>query len=129
MAKSSPGSRSSAIVNSVLSPRIVKYIAAELSIRSLCRLFVCMNCVNCTEVIEAERLEVVPGTLVCSGCARKGLNQQSKPRGVMVFGHKTGGFIQIISEESHKDWKRYNPYGKYTGRGSGVHRMMGSTSK
>lgn len=79
--------------------------------------------------VEAERLEILPDTKVCSACARAGLNQKSKPRGVMVFGHKTAGAIQIISEEAHKDWKRYNPYGRYTGRGSGVHRMMGSSAK
>ena len=88
-----------------------------------------MKCVNCTMPVEAERLEILPSTLVCSACARAGLNQKSKPRGVMVFGHKTAGAIQIISEEAHKDWKRYNPYGRYTGRGSGVHRMMGSSAK
>lgn len=83
-----------------------------------------MNCANCTMSIEIERLEIVPHTLVCSSCARKGINQKPKPKGVMVFNDKTGGFIQVISEESHKEWKRYNPYGKNTGRGSGVHRMM-----
>lgn len=88
-----------------------------------------MNCASCELPIEFERLEVLPQTLVCSACARAGMNQKSKPRGVMVFGHKTGGYIQVISEEAHKDWKKYNPYGKNTGRGSGVHRMTKSTSQ
>jgi hypothetical protein len=83
-----------------------------------------MNCATCTLPIEDERLEVLPTTLVCISCAQLGAQQKSRPKGVMVFGHKTGGYIQIISEETHKDWKKYNPYGKYTGRGSGVHRMM-----
>jgi hypothetical protein len=85
-----------------------------------------MNCVTCTLAIEPERLEILPTTKVCSHCAQH--SKQSRPKGVMVFGHKTGGYIQVISEESHKEWKRYNPYGKYTGRGSGVHRMMSSSS-
>lgn len=81
-----------------------------------------MNCTACTFPIEIERLEILPTTQVCSSCARN--LKQVRPRGVMTFDHKTGGTIQIISEEAHKEWKRYNPYGKNTGRGSGVHRMM-----
>jgi hypothetical protein len=88
-----------------------------------------MNCATCTFPIELERLEVLPTTLVCSSCARQGAQQKSRPRGVMTFDHKTGGTIQIISEDAHKEWKRYNPYGKNTGRGSGVHRMTRSTSQ
>jgi len=48
---------------------------------------------------------------------------------VMVFGHKTAGAIQILSQETFKEWKKYNPYGRYTGRGSGVHRMMSSSER
>lgn len=88
-----------------------------------------MNCVSCSFTIDPERLEAIPGTLVCGPCARQGVQQKSRPRGVMTFDHKTGGVIQIISEEAHRDWKRYNPYGKNTGRGSGVHRMTRSTSQ
>ena len=87
-----------------------------------------MNCTSCNNKIEAERLEVLPDTIVCSCCAKKGHGQKPMPKGVMVFGHKTAGAIQILSEETFKDWKRYNPYGRYTGRGSGVHRMTRSTS-
>ena len=83
-----------------------------------------MICITCSLSIESERLEVLPETRVCSCCARQGIHQKPKAKGVMVFGHKTGGYIQVIDEETHKDWQRYNPYGKYTGRGSGVHRMM-----
>ncbi len=83
-----------------------------------------MNCLSCSSAIEPARLSVLPDTQVCSVCAHRGHQQAPKVKGVMVFGHKTGGYIQVISEESHKDWKKYNPYGKYTGRGSGVHRMI-----
>lgn len=88
-----------------------------------------MNCVNCLNVIETERLEILPSTRVCSFCARHGVDQKPKLRGVMVFGHKTAGAIQVISEDAHKEWKKYNPYGRYTGRGSGVHRMMSSSER
>lgn len=86
-----------------------------------------MNCANCTRPIEAERLEILPKTLVCSGCAHN--LKQTRPKGIMTFDHKTGGTIQIMSEESFKDRRRYEPYGKNTGRGSGVHRMTRSTSQ
>jgi hypothetical protein len=85
------------------------------------------NCSGCSLPIELERLEVLPNTLVCSCCAKKGANQKPKVKGVMVFGHKTAGAIQVISQDAHREWKKYNPYGRYTGRGSGVHRMMSSS--
>jgi hypothetical protein len=88
-----------------------------------------MICVTCQNVIESERLAILPDTKVCSCCAQKGIAQKPKSRGVMVFGHKTAGAIQILSQESHQQWKKYNPYGRYTGRGSGVHRMMSSSEK
>ena len=88
-----------------------------------------MNCLTCESDIERERLEALPDTMYCSCCARKGAGQKSKPRGVMVYTEKTNGAIQILSEDAHKEWKKYNPYGRYTGRGSGVHRMMTSSAK
>lgn len=86
-----------------------------------------MNCVNCILPIESERLEILPTTRVCSCCARN--MKQIRPKGIMTFDHKTGGTIQIMSEESFKDRRRYEPYGKNTGRGSGVHRMTRSTAQ
>lgn len=29
----------------------------------------------------------------------------------------------IMSPETHANYRRYVPYGKYTGRGSGTHKM------
>jgi len=88
-----------------------------------------MNCVFCTNLIETERLEVLPTTKVCSCCARNGVGQKAKPKGVMIYGHKTAGAIQILSPENFAEHRRYNPYGRYTGRGSGVHRVMSSSEK
>ena len=88
-----------------------------------------MNCVSCSFTIDPERLDAIPGTLVCGPCARQGVQQKSRPKGILNFDHKTGGYIQIISEEAFKDRRRYEPYGKNTGRGSGVHRMTRSTSQ
>ena len=88
-----------------------------------------MNCNSCQSPIELERLEILPDTTTCSTCAKNGVGQSSRPKGVMVYMHKTSGFMQVVSAETHKDWKRYNPYGRNTGRGSGVHRMSRSTSQ
>lgn len=88
-----------------------------------------MICISCYSDIEEARLEALPDTNVCSCCAHKGAGQKPKVKGVMVFGHKTAGAIQVISPESFKEWKKYNPYGRYTGRGSGVHRMMSSSER
>lgn len=87
-----------------------------------------MKCSCCNFEIEIDRLEVLPNTTVCISCARKGIGQPAKSMGVMVWGHKTAGSIQIISQDAFKDWRKYNPHGRYTGRGSGVHRMTRSTS-
>ena len=86
-----------------------------------------MKCSSCNFDIEPARLETLPDTCVCSSCARNGKGQVAM-KGVMVFGHKTGGSIQVISPEAFKDWRKYNPYGRYTGRGSGIHRVTRSTS-
>lgn len=87
-----------------------------------------MICITCNNSIEDERIEALPTTRVCSACARKGAEQKPKPKGVMIYGHKTAGAIQILSPENFAEHRRYNPYGKYTGRGSGVHRMSKSTA-
>ena len=66
-----------------------------------------MNCLSCEYPIEFERLEVLPETKVCSACAKQGMGQKSKPRGVMVYTEKTNGFIEIHTNES---WERNKKY-------------------
>lgn len=81
-----------------------------------------MICKVCQNNIEATRLEALPETKVCISCARKGHNQTSI-KGIMCFDHKTGGTLQVVSPDNFSEYRRYNPYGRYTGRGSGVHRV------
>ena len=65
-----------------------------------------MNCRTCNTAIEAERLNVLPNTLFCSICAHK--HNIVRPRlGRMVFSHKTGAGIQIMSPQSFKETKLY----------------------
>jgi len=86
-----------------------------------------MNCNQCAGNIEEERLEALPTTKICIKCARKSNN--NKPvRGVMCFDGKTGGTIQIITPEQFTDFRYYAPYGRNTGRGSGIHRVTKTTS-
>ena len=48
--------------------------------------------------------------------------------GRMIYGHKTGAEIQILSPEQFANHRKYDPYGRYTGRGSGLHRVTKTTS-
>jgi hypothetical protein len=65
-----------------------------------------MNCRICTNPIEQERLEILPNTVACASCANK--HNLGVPRkGRMVFSHKTGSEIQIMSQQSFKETKAY----------------------
>ena len=85
-----------------------------------------MLCYNCQVQIEQERLDILPDTKVCSDCANK-YKRTERPMGIMVWGHKTAGEIQIVSQENFIEYRRHNPYGRYTGRGSGIHRVTKAT--
>ena len=41
----------------------------------------------------------------------------------MNYQHKTAPSLMLMSAAEHKEYRRYVPYGKYTGRGSGTHAM------
>jgi len=47
----------------------------------------------------------------------------------MNYAHKTAPTLMVMSQEQHTNYRRYVPYGKYTGRGSGTHRMSRPTVK
>ena len=85
-----------------------------------------MLCANCSSQVENERLEILPDTKVCSNCANK-YKRTERPKGIMVWGHKTAGEIQIVSHENFREYRRHNPYGRHTGRGSGIHRVTKAT--
>ena len=64
------------------------------------------NCRACTNAIEPERLEILPNTVMCSGCANK--HNITKPRKAFtVHSHKTGSEIQIVSADYFERNKRY----------------------
>jgi hypothetical protein len=65
-----------------------------------------MNCRICNNSIEPERLSILPNTVACSTCANK--HKLGTPRlGRMVFDHKTGGTLQIMSQELFNNTKMY----------------------
>ena len=85
-----------------------------------------MNCQNCRKPIEKERASFK--LTVCKQCAHQGIDQPDMKKGYQVFGQKTGDEICIVSKESFADMRRLNPYGKNTGRGSGVHVVSKATA-
>jgi len=76
-----------------------------------------MKCI-CGTRVERERIEF--GFRVCKSCAFNGKSEPRK-KGIMIYGHKTAGECQVVSQENFSDYRRLNPYGKLSGRGSGVH--------
>ena len=62
------------------------------------------NCVNCGREVEKARVEF--GFKNCSVCAHSGADVP-RPKGRMVYSHKTGAEIEILSEESWNENKRY----------------------
>ena len=85
-----------------------------------------MICANCDSLVEDERLQMLPQTRVCASCARQYVKLKPK-KGIMIYGHKTAGEMQVVSVDCFKDYRRLNPYGRHTGRGSGVHRVSRAT--
>lgn len=85
-----------------------------------------MNCANCGCSIESERIALIPNTRVCSACANQYIKLKPK-KGIMIYGHKTAGEMQVVSVENFRDYRRLNPYGRHTGRGSGIHRVTKAT--
>ena len=76
-----------------------------------------MDCI-CGKPVEPER--VAFGLKVCKSCAFNGMSEPRK-KGIMIYGHKTARECQIVSQDNFADYRRLNPYGKLSGRGSGVH--------
>lgn len=62
------------------------------------------NCINCGREVEKARVEF--GFKNCSVCAHSGPDV-SRPKGRMVYSHKTGAEIEILSEESWNENKKY----------------------
>lgn len=70
-----------------------------------------MNCA-CGQTIEQDRLSVLPDTRLCSGCAvrlaSRGMDK-SKPKGRMIYCHKTSPTIEILSADTFEESQKYYP--------------------
>lgn len=77
-----------------------------------------MNCQLCHKPIEQARLDL--GLKLCFSCASLVV---TRVKGDMSYAHKTAPELMVMSQEQHANYRRYVPYGKYTGRGSGTHKM------
>lgn len=66
-----------------------------------------MICRMCSGAIEPERLAILPNTVACASCANRHKLGGNGRKARMVFDHKTGGTIQIMSEKLFNDTKRY----------------------
>lgn len=82
-----------------------------------------MECIYCYKPVSAAR--VAAGYNYCISCA----DRVPRVKGVMVWGHKTAGEMQVVSPDQFNEHRKYSPYGKNTGMGSGVHRVMQSSNK
>ena len=75
-------------------------------------------CDTCRLAVEPARVAL--GLRRCFKCADKTIK---KVKGDMNYAHKTAPTLMVMSSEEHANYRRYVPYGKYTGRGSGTHKM------
>ena len=55
------------------------------------------ECQSCGGQISEERLAVLPDTSVCTACAH--LRPTPRVKGVTVYPHKTGSFIEVCTPE------------------------------
>lgn len=75
-------------------------------------------CILCRKPIELARLDLELN--ICFSCAERTVQ---RVKGDMNYQHKTAPTLMIMSPAEHANYRRYVPYGKYTGRGSGTHKM------
>jgi len=82
---------------------------------------------GCGSIVELERVSVL-NSKTCLACAQVAQKTWQKPKGVMIYDHKTAPTIQILTPEQFNNHRAYNPYGRSTGMGSGLHRITKTTS-
>lgn len=82
---------------------------------------------GCGSTVEQERVELL-NSRICSSCANQAQKNWQKPKGVMIWEGKTAPTIQILSTDQFSNHRKYNPFGRHTGRGSGLHRITKTTS-
>lgn len=61
-----------------------------------------IRCTKCRNPVEEERVKILDST-ICSSCAKK--NPTKKVKGILIYPHKTGGYIQVVNEETFDQFK------------------------
>lgn len=59
-----------------------------------------MKC-QCGRDVEEARIKILEST-ICSICAKN--KKTSKVKGIMIWDHKTAPYIQIVDEQTHKQF-------------------------
>lgn len=65
-----------------------------------------MNCRTCCSEIEPERLAILPNTVFCASCSNK-YNVVKPRKGIMVYEHKTGSYLQTMAASDYEVNKKY----------------------
>lgn len=74
-----------------------------------------MNCVRCDKAIPAERLEAMPDATMCVPCL-VAEGDVPKPKGRMIFSHKTAPDMQIMPAKLYERLNDMDPRGYYKDR-------------
>lgn len=82
---------------------------------------------TCGSKVEPERVSIL-NSETCFSCAQVVQKNWQKPKGVMIWEGKTAPTIQVLSANQFNNHRAYNPYGRHTGRGSGIHKITKTTS-
>lgn len=61
-----------------------------------------INCIKCSKEVESERVKLLD-SVVCASCAKK--NPVPKKKGILVYPHKTGGFIQVVEPDTYEQFR------------------------
>jgi RNA polymerase-binding transcription factor DksA len=64
------------------------------------------SCSFCFNDIEAERLEVLPKTNVCSKCSHSAPGANEKMHGAMQYDHKTSASLVVMESRAFTLYKK-----------------------
>jgi len=68
------------------------------------------NCKYCNQPIPEGRVEALPNIQTCLPCKQEHEGEQ-RIMGHMVYNHKTGGEIQVVTPQQFDDLQRLNRRG------------------
>lgn len=60
------------------------------------------RCIKCAVAINPDRLAILPHTTTCAACS-----DTPAYKGMMSYGHKTGGAVQPMLPDTYRNMRRY----------------------